>query len=172
MSQLSYLIRRWRVPQSRPIPDYPPAPGTEIRYSPELVEQFKFDHQRLLALHGTLSSSYRRGDVSAIFPLLDEFEAVLTGHLLAERVRLYAYMDAYFIKDAKTREMLREYRVEMDRIGDSVMHLIREFRACGSDESSRQTYLDKLIKVGQTLKERTNREETVLYPLYMPVTTG
>ncbi len=56
-------------------------------------------------------------------------------------MRLYAYMDAYFSADQKTREMLREYRTEMDRIGDSVMQLIRKYRNIDNDVALREGLL-------------------------------
>lgn len=170
-SRISSFINRWRTSESATgeSNDYAPAPGTEIRYSPELVGKFEQEHQRFFALHGAILDAQERRELSAIPPLMNEFEALLTGHLLSERVRLYAYMDAYFSADQKTRTMLREYRTEMDRIGDSVMQLFRKYRNIETDSTLTQTFNRDFEELGKILAERMQREESILYPLYMPV---
>ncbi|WP_303908934.1 hemerythrin domain-containing protein [Thiohalomonas denitrificans] len=151
--------------------EYAPAPGTGIRYSPELIEEFKNDHERFFALHRAIVATHQREDFFPIPSLMSEFEAALTGHLLIERVRLYAYMDAYFSVDQKTREMLRNYRTEMDRIGDSVMQLFRKYRNIDTEVALRQSFGRDFEELGKVLAERMQREESILYPLYMPVVT-
>lgn len=172
-STISRFINRWRAPEAvaQRVAEYAPAPGTGIRFSPGLTDEFIQEHKRFFTLHSTILSAHERGDLAAIPPLLSEFEAILTGHFLTERVRLYAYMDAYFSTDRKTHEMLREYRTEMDRIGDSVMVLIRKYRNIDSDVSLRQEFGDDFQELGKVLTERMQREEAILYPLYMPVST-
>lgn len=170
---ISSFINRWRspAPAAQQTAEYAPAPGTGIRYSPGLINEFKHEHERFFALHGAILAAHKRGDLSTIPPLLSEFEAALTGHLLIERVRLYAYMDAYFSADQKTREMLREYRTEMDRIGDSVMQLIRKYRNIDNDVALREGFARDFEELERVLAERMSREESILYPLYMPVAT-
>lgn len=169
--KISNFINRWRTAESETgeATEYAPAPGTEIRYSPELIREFELEHKRFFSLHDNILSAQRRGDFTTIPPLLSEFEAALTGHLLSERVRLYAYMDAYFSTDQKTRTMLREYRTEMDRIGDAVMQLFRKYRNINSDITLTQSLGRDFEELGKILAERMEREETILYPLYMPV---
>lgn len=172
-STISSFINRWRTPTPAPqqAAEYAPAPGTGIRYSPGLISEFKHEHERFFELHGAILAAHKQGDLSAIPPLMSEFEAALTGHLLIERVRLYAYMDAYFSTDQKTREMLRDYRTEMDRIGDSVMQLIRKYRNIDTDVALRESFGRDFDELGKVLAERMSREESILYPLYMPVAT-
>ena len=170
-SSISRFIKRWRTPETvvQEPTEYAPAPGTEIRYSPELINEFKQEHKRFFALHNAVLSARDRGDVAAIPPLLSEFEAALTGHFLTERIRLYAYLDAYFSVDRETHEMLREYRTEMDRIGASVMQLIRKYRNIDTDPRLREDFGDDFEELGKVLAERMLREEITLYPLYLPV---
>lgn len=148
---------------------YTPAPGTEIRYSPELINELETEHRRFFELHDAIVAAARGGEVEAIPALLKEFEALLTGHLLTERVRLYAYMDAYFANDSRTREMLREYRLEMDRIGDSVRKMVHRYRMLAMDRQLAADFEEDFDELRQVLDERMSREESTLYPLYMPV---
>jgi len=171
-STISSFINRWRTPNEaavQQVEEYAPAPGTGIRYSPDLVAEFKRDHERFFALHSSILAAHEHSDLSAIPSLMSEFEAAMTGPLLMERVRLYAYMDAYFSVDQKTRQMLREYRMEMDRIGDSVMQLIRKYRNIDTDVALQGSFGPDFEELGTVLAERMEREETILYPLYMPV---
>ncbi len=170
-SRISNFINRWRASDAATdeTNSYAPAPGTEIRYSPELIGKFEQEHQRFFALHSAILNAQEREELFAIPPLMSEFEAALTGHLLSERVRLYAYMDAYFFADQKTQAMLREYRSEMDRIGDSVMQLFRKYRDIDTDATLKQTFSHDFEELGKILAERMQREESILYPLYMPV---
>lgn len=170
-STISGFINRWRTPAPKKADEYAPAPGTGIRYSPELISEFKHEHERFFELHSAILAAHEEGDLSTIPPLLSELESALTGHLLTERVRLYAYMDAYFSSDQKTREMLRKSRTEMERIGDSVMQLIRKYRNIDTDAALLESFGNDFNELGKVLAERISREETILYPLYMPVAT-
>lgn len=78
-------------------------------------------------------------------------------------------LDAYFSGDARTREMLRDYRTEMDRIGDSVVKLLRKYRDFGRDGLWPESFPSDFEEMRSVLSERMRREETLLYALYMPV---
>ena len=173
-SMISHFLNRWRhtdaeVPQAM---EYSPAPGTGIRYSPSLVEELKADHQQFFELHRALVAALHHGRVEEIPVLLQKFDGLLTAHLLTEQVRLYAYMDAYFSGDAQTRGMLRDYRMEMDRIGTSVRRMIKKYKLLAADRSLLQAIEQDMEELRLVLDERMSREEQTLYPLYMPVANG
>lgn len=171
-SLISHFLNRWRNNTGTEVPpliEYSPAPGTAIRYSPNLVEELKEDHREFFDLQRAVVSALHTGHMETIPALLQRFDSLLTAHLLTEQVRLYAYMDAYFANDRHTREMLREYRVEMDRIGSSVRKMIKKYRALATDRHLHHDIEADMEELRQVLDERMNREEVTLYPLYMPV---
>jgi len=163
------FIQRWSKTEAPRPAEYSPAPGTGIRYAPELIADLKREHGDFFALHREVMAAYAASQFDAIPALLKEFEALLNGHLITERVRLYAYMDAYFSQDPRTREMLRDYRSEMDRIGDSVVKLLRRYRDIDRAAWPHEGFVADFEELGQVLTERMRREETTLYPLYMPI---
>lgn len=170
-SMLARFLNRWRHPEgdARQLTEYSPAPGTAIRYSPTLVAELTAEHREFFALHDALVTALRLGRVEDIPVLLRTFDDLLTTHLLTEQVRLYAYMDAYFSADAHTRGMLREYRTEMERIGQSVRQMVKKYRLLATDRSLLQNIEQDMAELRQVLEERMSREERTLYPLYMPV---
>lgn len=165
------FLGRWSKSDLPALPQetYAPAPGTEIRYSPVLVKELTDEHQECFQLHEAIVAAHTAKRFTAIPSLLKDFEALLNGHLITERVRLYAYMSGYFSHDARTRNMLRDYRSEMDRIGDSVVKLLRKYRDMGTHDLSDERFRFDFEEMRAVLAERMRREETVLYPLYMPV---
>lgn len=169
--KISRFLNRWRhgEVEASPASGYASAPGTAIRYSPDLIEDLKTDHKQLFALHRDMVEALRDGRQEEVRSLLQTFEDLLNAHLLTERVRLYAYMDGYFSTDARTREMLRVYRTEMDRIGDSVRMMIKKYKTLAPDSRQRTDFEHDLEELRLVLNERMSREESTLYPLYMPV---
>ncbi|HEY0721973.1 MAG TPA: hemerythrin domain-containing protein [Gammaproteobacteria bacterium] len=171
VSIITHFLNRWRhsdveAPREE---KHLFAPGTGIRYSSLLVEGLKADHQQFFELQRTMLIAKRNGHLEEIPALLQQFDELLTAHLLTEQVRLYAYMDAYFATDRRTREMLRDYRVEMDRIGDSVRRMIKKYRHLALDGQLQGEFEQDMEELRLVLDERMSREELTLYPLYMPV---
>lgn len=171
-SMIAQFLNRWRqggTQPPRPL-EYSPAPGTAIRYSPTLVDELKADHREFFELHRLVVNAVRGGRLETVPALLQRFDALLTAHLLTEQVRLYSYMDGYFSAEGQTRAMLRDYRLEMDRIGNSVRQLIKKYRNLAGDRQLQATIDQDMEELRQVLDERMSREELTLYPLYMPVT--
>jgi hypothetical protein len=170
-SLLARFVHRLGKPENRNAREsmYSPAPGTRIRYSPSLLDDLRGEHEQLFALHGAIMAAHAAKSVSTIAPLLKEFEALLNGHMITERVHLYAYMDGFFSHDDSTRRMVRDYRIEMDRIGDSVAKLLRKYRDADPDSLLLCGFHSDLEYIGQLLSERIRREDDSLYPLYMPI---
>lgn len=170
---ISRFLNHWRTAESdtTKVVEYSPAPGTGIRYSPTLVDDLKADHQQFFDLQRAMVVALRNKRMDDIPALLQKFDELLTAHLLTEQVRLYAYMDAYFSTDARTRQMLRDYRIEMDRIGDSVRRMLRKYKTLANDMQLQEDFEEDIEELRQVLDERMSREELTLYPLYMPITT-
>lgn len=169
---IARFMDRW-LQSSEAKPDeksYTPAPGTEISYSPKLIDELESEHRRFFELHDLVIDAVRNRRLQEVPELLKEFDALLTDHLLTERIRLYAYMDAYFSNDSRTREMLRDYRLEMDRVGDSVRKMVHRYRLLAMDSQLAMNFEEDFAELRRVLEERMSREETTLYPLYMPVT--
>ncbi len=147
---------------------YNTAPGTEIRYHPELVEQLKSDHQTLLGIYGEIQAAFDAGDYARVSEKLDAFRTGLQGHLLTENVRLYIYLDRCLASDETNSELIRGFRREMDGIAKVAMNFLKKYEAIGVDKELAGAFAKDFATIGQVLGERIQKEEQVLYPLYMP----
>ncbi len=148
---------------------YASAPGSEIRYSPTLVDELKKDHQDLLSLYMDIKASFERGDYEAVSAKLNEFRVGLQGHLLTENVRFYIYIDRVHGKDEMNSELIRSFRREMDGIGRTALNFLQKYEMIGVDRALAGAFASDFAAIGAVLTERIKKEESVLYPLYMPV---
>jgi hypothetical protein len=147
---------------------FAPAPGTEIRYSPELIPQLQGDHAALLALYGEIQQAFGAENYPEVSRQLNEFRTLLQGHLLTENVRLYIYLDRMLGRDEMNGELIREFRKEMDGIGRTVMNFLKKYDAIGVDKELAGAFKKDFDVIGAVLVQRVNREESTLYPLYLP----
>jgi hemerythrin-like domain-containing protein len=144
------------------------APGTQIRYSADLIESLQNDHQTLLNLYGEINTAFaekRYADVSA---MLTTFRGGLNAHLLTENVRLYIYLDRSLAGDATSHELIHGFRKEMDDIAKIALGFLRKYEAIGVDEDLAGHFATDFATIGKVLVERIQKEESTLYPLYMP----
>lgn len=151
-----------------PTPQYNTAPGTEIRYHPELIDQLKSDHQALLGLYGEIKTAFDAGDYATVSQKLDALRSGLQGHLLTENVRLYIYLDRCLANDETNSDLIRGFRREMDGIAKVAMNFLKKYEAIGVDKELAGAFAKDFATIGQVLGARIQKEEQVLYPLYMP----
>lgn len=142
------------------------APGTAIRYHPELVGKLRHDHQLLLQRFTLTQAAARIGDVVQAAQHLDEFRVLLQGHLLTENVRLYVYLEHALAKDGPSHPLIRSFRHEMDDIGKAVVAFLSDYRDLAQHPEFAKEFSQALDGIGKVLVERIRREEETLYPLY------
>ena len=147
--------------------DFTTAPGTEIRYSPTLINELQSDHQQLLGVYMAIKASFEAGDYPTVSEKLNEFRTGLQGHLLTENVRLYIYLDRMLGQDEMNSELIRNFRREMDGIGKTVLNFLKKYDAIGVDKDLAPSFGKDFAAIGAVLTERIKKEESVLYPLYM-----
>lgn len=148
--------------------NYAAAPGTEIRYAPDLVDNLKQDHQTLLGLYGEIQNAFDNKDYTAVSAMLEKFKSGLQGHLLTENVRLYIYLDRSLASDPVNSDLIRGFRREMDDIAKVAMKFLNKYSTIGVDEHLAEHFANDFATIGAVLGERIQKEESVLYPLYMP----
>lgn len=147
---------------------YNTAPGTEIRYAPDLIDSLKGDHQTLLTLYGEIQEAFDNKDYPTVSEKLETLKSGLQSHLLTENVRLYIYLDRCLAHDASNSELIRGFRREMDDIAKVAMKFLNKYSTIGVDEDLAAHFSQDFATIGKVLGERINKEETTLYPLYLP----
>ncbi|WP_415036427.1 hemerythrin domain-containing protein [Azonexus sp.] len=149
-------------------PQYRAAPGTEIRFQPELVPQLKADHQNLIGLYLEIKAAFEGGDYVEVSKKLTHFRSGLQAHLLTENVRLYIYLSHSLANDEINSELIHEFRREMDAIARVAMNFLKKYDAIGVDNELAKAFAKDFATIGEVLTERIEKEERVLYPLYLP----
>ena len=149
--------------------EYSYAPGTQIRYAPELIDKLKDDHQILLSIFGEIKAAFDSVNYSLVTLKLKDFKTALMDHLLTENVRLYIYMTRSFADDEVNGELVKGFRSEMNDIAKVVMTFLTRYETLGVDETLAATFSKDLDAIGGALAARIEREESTLYPLYFPI---
>ena len=144
------------------------APGTAIHYHPELIDQLKHDHQVLLTQFGAVQKAFGEGRLQAVVEHLETFRTTIQSHLLMENVRLYIYLEHQLAGDPASHKLIHDFRHEMDGIGRAVVSFLAKYKDLSVDGNLVPSFGRDLETVGKVLVDRIQREETTLYPLYLP----
>lgn len=144
------------------------APGTGIRYSPTLIDELKSDHKQLLGIYTAIQTAFDKGDYVTVSAKLNEFRIGLQGHLLTENVRFYIYLDRVHGQDEMNSDLIRGFRKEMDGIGRAALSFLKKYETIGVDKELAGAFAKDFAAIGAVLGERIQREESTLYPLYIP----
>jgi len=147
--------------------EYSAAPGTDIRFDPSLIAGLKGDHQTLLSLYRETKSAFDAKRYKAVSEKLDKFRSALQAHLLTENIRLYIYLSHMFKTDETNFELIRGFRREMDDIAKTALNFLRKYEAIGVDPELAPSFEKDFDIIGQVLGTRIQKEESVLYPLYV-----
>ena len=147
--------------------EYSAAPGTDIRFDPSLIGGLKSDHQTLLNLYRQIKSAFDTRQYEAVSKKLDEFRSALQEHLLTENIRLYIYLPHMFKTDETNFELIRGFRKEMDDIAKTALNFLKKYEAIGVDPELAPSFAKDFDTIGQMLGTRIQKEESVLYPLYV-----
>lgn len=143
------------------------APGTEIRYDPELIPHFVEAHRGLSALAIQLQAKVVDGRYIEATQLLRQFKTDIFRHFLEENVRFYTYL-AYCLKtDVEGGAMMTDMRREMGEIGRTITRFLKNYEM-GVDMDNADSFLRQFEDVIAALGDRIQREEGSLYTLYRP----
>ncbi len=142
--------------------------GFGIAYDAELVPALKHDHKVLVQLFGQVGDEAERGHFERIPQMLMSFKVHLEGHLIAENVRFYNYVESTMQGDAENTALIRSFRREMNSIARGVVDFVKKYQVPAFDDGLRQEFMADYRTVGGLLAQRIELEETSLYPLYLP----
>lgn len=149
-------------------PTLAPTVNAGIGYDDELINTFQAEHQGLLRLFGDIKAAAERDDFKLVQIKLKKFTSILRGHLLTENVKLYVYLSKELAHDPENKDIIMSFRREMMQIGKVVNQFVTKYDRLLWTLDMRQDFLPELLAIGQVLIERIEREESTLYPLYMP----
>ncbi len=162
-----------QTPTSQALPNGVPSAeqrrgGFGIAYDADLVPALKNDHKALVQMYGEVGQIAERGEFNQIPQMLLAFKVYLEGHLIAENVRFYNYVEGTMQNDPENIALIRSFRREMNAIARGVVDFVKKYQLAEFDASLRQEFMNDYKTVGGLLAQRIEREESSLYPLYMP----
>lgn len=144
------------------------APGTGIAYDQNLVARFKGHHQVLLKLFGAISGAAADRNFEMLADCIRKFVRVLEQHVLEENLRFYIYLTKCLENDDDHKELVQDMKKEMSKISRDVRSFMRHHLEFGVDQGNVVKFQEELLKIGEVLVDRVNREEDSLYTLYLP----
>lgn len=139
-----------------------------IRYSAQLVPGLRHDHGELLALYHEIERLADAGRCATITAALAGFKSRFDMHVLNENLHFYCYLEERLGRQAGALAQLKEARAEMNAIGRAVVQFVHKYDRSGVRPSNVAQFLEDLRAVGRQLRQRIEREEKELYPLYEP----
>lgn len=142
------------------------APGTRIGYDPLLLQRFKADHRRMLAIFTQVQELLTTRDYDGVRRKLGDFRILLQDHLMLASARLYVYVARLHTADAEASAQIRGHRQDMLRNSRVIMDFLRTYSAARLDDSFANEFQVELLAIGAALVQRIELEETRLYPLY------
>lgn len=172
---LDFLFRKKELKRQAPPTPLAPieehhasAPGTHIGYNADLVPHLHADHLMLAEIFTAIGTAFHAGDLTATVRHMNHFRMAIQAHLLSENVRLYIYLEHALARDAASHALVHEFRHEMDGIGKAVLAFLSKYRDLNTQPNLALSFGSDLEAVGKVLVERIEREESTLYPLYLP----
>jgi hypothetical protein len=103
------------------------APGTKIRYNPNLIETLKRNHQVFWEFYGQIKSALNSDNRPLIQQKLKEFRISFMDHILSENVSLYVYLCKIYADDESKVNFIKSTRSGMDSIGKEVRAFMKKF---------------------------------------------
>jgi hemerythrin-like domain-containing protein len=153
----------------RQMPVIPTDRPRAIAYDPGLVPTLKQDHNDLVDLFGQIGRHAQAQQFDVIPALLVSFKTRLEGHLIAENVRFYNYVENTLQGDVENSMLIRSFRREMNTIARGVVDFVKKYQLAQFDVATRDAFVADYNAVGGLLTQRIEREENSLYPLYQPM---
>lgn len=143
------------------------APGTRISYHPELIADLKDDHQSLVNLYTEISGHVERRDFEQASEAMNTLRHELQSHLLTENIKLYIYLVHHFEGDNANVELVKNFRRENDKIGRTAVKFLQTYSSPADIEIQVDKFSQEWAGLGEVLVQRIDREESILYPMYV-----
>ncbi len=138
-------------------------------YNSKLINGLEKDHQVLLSLHAYIMKSATNKEYNSLSKAMVDFSEILTTHLRKESIDLYMYLEFVVIKtdETDTRETFRAFRLEMKKISITVSSILHHYENTPVTDQTVEKFLIDFKELGNILVDRIQREEKILYPIYV-----
>lgn len=163
---LEKLFRK-QPPKTEPPKGTQPA-APDVPYDPSLVAALTQQHRDMVMILLKANSAAQQGSYDEIKECLAQFKEVLAAHLSQENAKLHPYL-ANHIKGENSRETLRDARQSCNRVSQSVEGFITHYSGFAVGDHNVERFGMELEGVSEEFCEEIEREEAVVYTLYLPI---
>lgn len=162
---LEKLFRKQTPKTELPKAAQPQAP--DVPYEPSLVAALTQQHRDMVTLMVKANSAAQQGAYDEIKECLAQFKDALAVHVAQENTKLHPYLAAH-IKGENSRETLRDARQNCNRVSQSVEGFIAHYSGFAVGDHNVERFGMELEGVSEEFCEEIEREEAVVYTLYLP----
>lgn len=142
------------------------------RHHPGLIETLRDQHRELLQLFAGLETASERQDGVDFQAALERFARALNAHLAIENRYLYGFFARHGHPDADIAGRIDVMATDMMHVGRILQRFLAKYSRAPLQAGQFAQLRRDLGAVGEVLVHRIHEEESVLYPLYAPPTSG
>ncbi len=136
-------------------------------YDFSLIGALESDHEQILTLYNKALKKAREKEFASLQLTLVEFATAFTNHIQVEDERLYGYLKTLAsIKSPIEQKVVGEFSSEMKNISISVFSFFSQSPYIPVNENTIDNFIEEFKQMGTLLKDRIEREEKILYPIY------
>ena len=136
-------------------------------YDLGLIKTLQKDHQELLFIYAGLMTHAENKKYELVVEQLSLFSERFTEYFHVADRGLYGYLKTYIkLKQPKRQKAFSALNLEMKNLYLSIFYSLNQSSNVPFNENSYEGFIEEFRFVGEQLKERIEREESVLFKMY------
>lgn len=137
-----------------------------MAYDPGLTERLVQGHRHLRTLFEQVAQAAEAEDEAAFRAGVHQCEQALESHFTTEKEQLYAYLRQVAQNDPELAQKVAHYDRELGNIGRNIQTFLGDYIHHPAPVLNFEIARLDLRDLRALLRERVQREEAELYPLY------
>lgn len=136
-------------------------------YDTSLIGALEKDHEEILIAYHQVMGSANYKDYGAINYFLGEFASLCTKHFQKEDKKLYGYLKSLASNKSQVdQSVVNDFSTEMIITSTSIFSSISQSPNIPVNKNNIDSFIKEFSEMGLKLKDRIEREESILYPIY------
>jgi hypothetical protein len=144
------------------------APGTQIRFDPDLVDNLSAEHHALLTACEELEIACAKARVAQVVSRLRALEEQIGRHRVQEDVKLMIFIEKHNAERDGVAALLALIRRERDLVRKQLSETIKKYALPENAKAPAQEISRDVGEVIHLIARLIDREENDLFPLYVP----
>jgi len=137
-----------------------------VKRHENLIKKLEDDHRVLMSLVSEIKRDSEAGKWRVVEQGLEEFQSLMTDHLLTETIQLYALLRQKNRHDEEAFSIIVKFSAEMAVISKAVKLLLDNYQNVSVVVSAQHAFDGDWKALRKVLEHRMQREEKDLFPLY------